>query len=66
VKDAIGRGMTPVETKILRAYRQVVGLLSEPDLAPTAVANVKEAAACLWILANELGLPAPRPDEHRL
>ena len=29
----------------------------------TAVANLKEAAACLWIAANELALPVERPDE---
>jgi hypothetical protein len=66
VKDVIGREMTPVERRILKAYDAIVALLEEPDLAPTVVANLKDAAATMWVLVNELGLPRERPDDLHL
>ncbi len=66
MKDLVGRDMTPVERKILKAYDGLLTLLKEPDLPPTAVANLKEAAATLWVLVNELGLRADRPDDSHL
>lgn len=66
MKDLVGREMTPVERKILKTYDTLLALLSEPDLPPTAVANLKEAAATMWVLVNELGLRAKRPDDSRL
>jgi len=66
VKDLIGREMTPVERKILRAYDGLAALLREPGLAPTVVSNLKEAASSLWICVNELGLRAERDDDLAL
>jgi len=66
VKDLLGREMTPVERRILAAYRSLTALLAEPDLPPTVVANLKEAAATMWVLVNELGLRSERPDDLHL
>jgi hypothetical protein len=66
VKDVLGREMTPVERKILRAYDGLLALLREEGLAPTAVANLRDAAATMWVLVNELGLPRERPDDLHL
>jgi hypothetical protein len=44
----------------------LLALLREPELPPTAVANLKEAAGTLWVLVNELGLRAKRPDDAHL
>jgi hypothetical protein len=65
VKDLVGREMTPAERRLLRAYDAVRALLEEPDLAPAVEANVKEAAASLWIAVNDLGLRGDRPHESR-
>ncbi len=59
--DLLGRPLTPVETKLLAAYRQLIALLSE-DLPPSADANVREAAAALWNAVNDLALIDERPD----
>ncbi len=68
MKDLVGRDMTPVETKVLRLYRSLCALLREEgaNLAPTTTANLREAAAALWVLVNELGLSTDRPDDLRL
>ena len=63
MKDLVGREMTPEERKLLKAYDAVRALLEQPGLAPAVVANVKEAAAALWIAVNDLGLRADRPHE---
>jgi hypothetical protein len=60
VKDLIGREMTPSERKLLRTLRACEELLAEP-LSPAVAANVKEAAAALWIAANDLALVSDRP-----
>jgi hypothetical protein len=59
--DVLGRAMTPVEAKILRAYRGLLALLAE-DLPPSAEANVREAAAAMWNAVNDLLLVDERPD----
>lgn len=66
MKDLVGREMTPVERRILRAYDGLAALLREPGLAPTVTANLKEAASSLWICVNELGLRAERDDDLAL
>ena len=63
MKDLVGREMTPEEKRLLKAYDTVRALLEQPGLAPAVVANVKEAAAALWIAVNDLGLRADRPHE---
>ena len=65
MKDLLGRPMTPAEKKILSAYRAVSTLLFDPDLPPTAVANLKEAQAALWQVVNNLALRFERPGEER-
>ena len=65
MKDLVGRDMTPEEKRLLKAYDAVRALLEQPGLAPAVVANVKEAAAALWIAVNDLGLRADRPHEVR-
>jgi hypothetical protein len=66
VKDLLGREASPVERRIVRAYDAILALLREEGLPPTAVANLKEAAASMWVLVNELGLPRERPDDLHL
>ena len=61
MKDLVGREMTPVERKLLRALRTLEELAKE-DLAPAVEANVKEALVALWIAVNDLGLRYDRPD----
>jgi hypothetical protein len=61
VKDLVGREMTPTERRILRALKACEAILKEP-LAPAIEANVKEAAAALWIAANDLALVSVRPE----
>lgn len=65
MKDLAGREMTPEEKKLLRAYDAVRALLELPGLAPAVEANVREAAAALWIAINDLGLRGDRPHEVR-
>ena len=57
----MGREMTPVERRLLRALKDLEKLLEE-DLAPAVEANVKEALVALWIAVNDLGLRYERPD----
>jgi hypothetical protein len=66
VKDLLGREMTPVERRLLEAYDGLLALLGEPDLPPTTEANVKEAAAALYVAVNALGLRFARPDDLHL
>ena len=66
MKDLVGREMTPVERKILRAYDGLAALLREPGLSPTVVSNLKEAASSLWICVNALALRAERDDDLAL
>jgi hypothetical protein len=60
-KDLLGRDMTAAETRLLAAYRGLLELLKE-DLPPSAAANVREAAAAMWQVVNDLALVADRPD----
>ena len=59
--DLLGNSLTDAEAKILEAYRQVKALLAH-DLPPSASAGVKEAAAALWVVANDLALTTERPE----
>jgi hypothetical protein len=61
VKDLLGREATPTERRLLKALKACEELLAEP-LAPAVAANVKEAAAALWIAANDLALVTERPE----
>ena len=61
MKDLVGREMTPTERRLLRALKACEALLEEP-LSPAVEANVKEAAASLWIAANDLALVDDRPE----
>jgi hypothetical protein len=63
MKDLIGREMTPVERRLLRAYDGLLELLHEPDLSPCVAANLKEAAAALAVAVMDLGLRYERPDD---
>jgi hypothetical protein len=63
VKDLAGRDLTAAERRLLEAYGLVTALLREPGLAPSTDANLREAAAALFVAANELALPVPRPDD---
>jgi hypothetical protein len=63
MKDTLGRDMTPVEHRLVEAYEEVVALLGTPGLAPTTEANLKEAAAALFVAMNELGVASGRPDD---
>ena len=65
MKDLVGREMTPVERRLLKAMRGLGDLLKE-DLPPSAAANVKEAFAALWIAVDDLGLVYARPDDLHL
>jgi hypothetical protein len=60
VKDLVGREMTPTERRVLKALKACEAILKEP-LSPAVEANVKEAAAALWIAANDLALVSERP-----
>ncbi len=59
-KDLLGRPLTPTEQRLLAAYEGLKALLHE-DLPPSAAANVKEAAAALWQVMNDLALVSDRP-----
>lgn len=63
MKDLAGREATPVERKIVRLYDGVAELLREEGLAPCVAANLKEAAAALYVAMMDLGLRFERPDE---
>lgn len=60
-KDLLGRPLTSTEQRLLAAYEGLKGLLKE-DLPPCAAANVKEAAAALWQVMNDLALVSDRPE----
>ncbi|HVG95150.1 MAG TPA: hypothetical protein VND21_11935, partial [Planctomycetota bacterium] len=62
MKDTLGRDVTPVEQRLVDAYTAIADLLKTPGLAPTTEANLKEAAAALFVAMNELALVAERPD----
>lgn len=66
MKDILGNEMTPIERRLVASYEAVAGLLREPGLAPTTEANLKEAAAALFVAMNELGLASTRPDDLHL
>ncbi len=66
MKDLVGREMTPVERRLLRAYDGLSALLAEPDLPPCALANLREAAAALAVAVNDLALRYVRPDDLHL
>lgn len=61
MKDLIGREATPTERRLVKALKACEALLAEP-LAPSTAANVKEAAAALWIAASGLALVTDRPE----
>jgi len=60
-KDLLGRPLSLTEQRLLAAYEGLKGLLRE-DLSPCAAANVKEAAAALWQVINDLALLSDRPE----
>ena len=66
MKDLIGREMTLVERRVLKAYDGLCALLREPGLAPALAANLKEATAALYVAVNDLGLRFERPDDLHL
>ena len=59
-KDLLGRPLAPTEQRLLAAYEGLRALLQE-DLPPSAAANVREAAAALWQVMNDLALVSDRP-----
>jgi hypothetical protein len=59
--DLLGRPLSLSELKILRAYRDLLSLLSD-DLPPSVEANVREAAAAMWNAVTDLLLVDERPD----
>jgi hypothetical protein len=61
-KDVLGTDLTESEARLLEAYRALEALHADPDLAPTAKANVGEAIAALWQAVNSLALTDDRPD----
>jgi hypothetical protein len=61
-KDLLGHETTAAERRLLEAYRALLALLAEPGLPPCAVANLKEAAAAMWQVVNDLALVDERPD----
>lgn len=65
MKDLVGRDVTPVEKRLLKAYETLKALLAE-DLPPCAAANVREAAAAMWQVVNDLALRYERLDDLRL
>jgi hypothetical protein len=60
-RDLLGRSLSPVEAQVLETYRGVLALLKEP-LPPSVDANLREAAAALWQIVNDLALADERPD----
>jgi hypothetical protein len=60
--DLLGRDLTAAERALLDAYDGVLALLDGDDLAPSAEAAIKEAAASLWQAANTLALDVERPE----
>ena len=66
MKDLLGREMTLVERRLLKAYDGVCALLREPGLSPALEANLKEAAAALYVAVVDLGLRFERPDDLHL
>lgn len=63
MKDLVGREMTPIEKRLLKAYDGLCECLREPDLSPCVAANVREAAAALAVVVMDLGLRYERPDD---
>ena len=66
MKDLLGREMTLVERRLLKAYDGLCDLLREPGLSPALEANLKEAAAALHVAVNDLALRCERPDDLHL
>lgn len=60
--DLLGRALTPTERRLLAVYDELLALLAQDDLPPSVAANLREAAATLWQVVNDLALPRPRPD----
>lgn len=59
--DLLGQPTTASENVLRDVYRALVALLEDPDLPPTARANVAEAVATLWQAVNNLALVGERP-----
>ncbi len=54
--DLLGRPTTETEQRLLALYRETRALVQQPDLAPAVEANLRQALACLWNIANDLDL----------
>ncbi len=58
--DLLGTAVTPQEATILEVYRQLKELVADPDLPPTALANLREALASTSIVVVGLALEDER------
>ena len=55
-KDLLGQPMTSDEAELLSLYHKLRELSQRDDMAPTALANVKQAMVLLWNACNDLCL----------
>jgi hypothetical protein len=60
-KDILGRPIDETEAEMLALYRRLKALSSRDDLAPCVVMNLREAAASLWQVVNDLNLEWDHP-----
>lgn len=60
-RDLLGNEVTASEQRLLDVYVTLCDLNEDPDLAPTAKANVAEALASIWQALNNLALTDERP-----
>ena len=60
-KDIIGRPLDETEAELLAIYRRLKALSSRDDLAPCITMNLRESAASMWQIVNDLGLDWDHP-----
>lgn len=61
VTDLLGAELTLDERELLDLYQRLRTLSARSDLAPCALANVKQALVMLWNACNDLALICEEP-----
>lgn len=54
--DLLGNQLSPIERRIMALYLELKDLASDPDLAPTTSANIRDALSSLGITVFGLTL----------
>jgi len=60
-KDLLGNDLTADEQELVDLYQRLKTMSARDDLAPVAIANVKQAMVLLWNACNDLALLHEEP-----